>query len=182
MSDDHRTRLFEQLVTPHMDAAFNLARWLIRDQTDAEDVLQDALLRVHRFIGSCRAESSRQWVLRITRNACYDWLRGRKAEVTDGFADVNPDDGDGATFTADAFTEAALDPENSLLRSRRDHLVNDIIADLPPGYREIIILREIEDLSYKEIGEIIGVPVGTVMSRLSRARGQFIKEWNRRNG
>jgi len=166
---------------PHADAAYNLARWLIRDRHDAEDVVQNAMLRAYRFLDSCRAETARQWVLRIVRNACYDWLNAKAAIPVAGFADLDPLDIEGHHFTADIFGGLLEDPESLLVKADERSLINAMIAALPPEFREIIVLRELEALSYKEIAEIAGIPVGTVMSRLSRGRGLLVKEWNRRN-
>lgn len=166
LPEQSRNRRFERIVMPHLDAAYNLARWLLRDATDAEDVLQEALLRAHRFLDSCREETARQWVLRIVRNACYDWLRGRSA--------VRLEELDEAVGEIET-------PESLLLKADERLLLDELIGMLPPDYREVIVLREFEELSYKEIAEIAGIPLGTVMSRLSRARGLLAKEWEKRN-
>ncbi len=182
MADDSKARRFERLVMPHLDAAYNLARWLVRNPDDAEDLVQDGLVRALRYVESCREETARAWVLRIVRNTCFDWLQATAANPLTAFADLDADDDEGTRFTADAFTEPAADPEAQLLTARQSAQVNAIIAELAPEFREILVLREIEGLAYAEIAEIIGVPMGTVMSRLSRARGQFLKEWTKRDG
>lgn len=160
--DEQRTR-FETSVMPHVGAAYNLARWIVRDANDAEDVLQESLLRALRFFGGFRGQDARPWLLAIVRNACYAWLRSRRPEelhdlsaeeVDAGAADAGPD----------------LDPESLLIRRAETALLNEAIAALPVAFRETLILRELEDLSYREIAGVTDVPIGTVMSRLARAR------------
>jgi len=181
MVDESKTRRFERVVMPHMDAAYNLARWLIRHPADTEDVMQEAMLRAYKFLDSCREDTARQWVIRITRNACYDWL-GRRAGLPLAFADLDPLDGDGAAFSTDLFGCSAPSPEDLLAQADQTFLFEELVAALPPLYREIIVLRELEEFSYKEIAEIAHLPVGTVMSRLSRARSLLEQEWRRRHG
>ena len=145
---------YEALVLPHLDAAYNLARWLTRNDHDAEDVLQEAMLRAYRHFDSLRGEA-RPWLLAIVRNACWTWLQAnRPAELA-------------------VVDEPELDtpgPEAILARELDRRAVNQAIAALPVPFREALVLRELEDLSYKEIARIAGVPIGTVMSRLARAR------------
>jgi RNA polymerase sigma-70 factor (ECF subfamily) len=153
---------FEELVLPHLDAAYNLARWLTRDVNDAEDVVQDACVRALKYIGSLNGDSARAWFLTIVRHAFYDWCkRNRPAEIA-------RDDGTAIDMAVDP---AAVDPEQALLRTVESKALADAIASLPLGYREVLILRELEELSYKEIARIADIPIGTVMSRLARARG-----------
>ena len=153
-----RRRKFEQLVLPHVDAAYNLARWLTRNEHDAEDVVQDAMLRAYRFCDALRGEP-RPWLLAIVRNACFTWLKAnRPADLAGSLDDrpeeVSPDEG----------------PESLAARSFDRRLLNEAIAALPAQFREVLILRELEDLAYKDIARIVEAPIGTVMSRLSRAR------------
>jgi len=155
-----RRRRFEQLVLPHLDAAYNLARWLTRNDHDAQDVTQDAMLRAYRYIGGLRGEP-RPWLLAIVRNACMSWLKAnRPAELAGALdmeaAEAEPDRGDG--------------PETLVAREVDRRMLNEAIAVLPHQFREALVLRELEDLAYKDIARIVGVPIGTVMSRLSRAR------------
>jgi len=152
---------FEQLVLPHLDAAYNLARWLTRDVHDAEDVVQDACVRALKYLGSLHGSDGRSWFLTIVRNAFYDWLgRNRPSEI------VHDDDAIDA-----AVDHAALDPQQTAVRAAELQGLAAAVAALPLQYREVLILRELEELSYKEIARVVDIPVGTVMSRLARARG-----------
>ena len=151
---------FENTVLPHLDAAYNLARWMTRNDHDAEDVVQDAMLRAFKFFDGFRGGSSRSWLLSIVRNACLDWFeKNRKLEFSATFDDA-----------AHAVVDESAGPETHLLLKADRAVVRDAIAELPVEFREIIVLREMEDLSYKEISEVAGIPIGTVMSRLARAR------------
>jgi len=150
---------FAQIVLPHLDAGYNFARWLTRSGPDAEDVVQEACARALRYLAGFHGESGRAWFLAIVRNAAYDWLeRNRRPEVDAGAA---LDD------IADA---PSRNPEAIAIRHAEDRMLGDAIAALPVGFREVLILRELEELSYKEIARIADIPVGTVMSRLARAR------------
>jgi RNA polymerase sigma-70 factor (ECF subfamily) len=152
---------FEELVLPHLDAAYNLARWLTRDVNDAEDVVQDACLRALKYLGSLNGSNARAWFLTIVRHAFYNWCkRNRPAEVA-------RDDG---TALDTAIDPDAVDPEQAVLRAAESKALADAVAALPLAYREVLILRELEELSYKEIARIADIPIGTVMSRLARAR------------
>ena len=158
MSDHTR---FEELVLPHLNAAYNLARWLTHDVNDAEDVVQDACVRALKYVGSLNGSSARAWFLTIVRHAFYDWCkRNRPAEIA-------PDDGTAIDMAVDP---AAVDPEQAFLRNAESKALADAVAALPLAYREVLILRELEELSYKEIASIADIPIGTVMSRLARAR------------
>jgi len=164
------TRLarFEKSVLPHLDAAYNLARWLTRNDHDAQDVVQEAYLRAFRFFEGMRGSDARPWLLAIVRNAGYSWLeKNRPAEVV-ALDDAAPLSSD--TETAGHAAPAETNPEVILLQSANRKLVNQALEELPVGYREVLVMRELEDLSYKEIAAIAGVPIGTVMSRLSRGR------------
>lgn len=154
---------FETMMLPHLDAAYTLARHLTRDPSDAQDVVQDAYLRALKYFAGFHGTAvgeGRAWLLAIVRNTAYSWHRRRRPEANL------------TEFDERLHSEAAEDrnPEAAMLgRSRREALAR-AIDRLPPEYRETIILREVQDLSYKEIAEVTGVPIGTVMSRLSRAR------------
>jgi RNA polymerase sigma-70 factor (ECF subfamily) len=154
---------FTKEVLPHLDAAYNLARWLTRNETDAQDVVQEAYLRAFRFFVDFRGGNVRAWVLRIVRNTCYSWLHhNRPQHPTVEF--------DETSFGPDPL---AQNPEQALSRNDNRNLVRRALKDLPPRHREVLILRELEGMSYKEISEIIDMPAGTVMSRLARARDGF---------
>lgn len=151
---------FEKLVMPHINAGYNLARWLARDADDASDVVQDACLRAMRYIDSLNRGNARSWFLTIVRHAFYDWCeRNRPAEL------VHDDEA-----VAAAIDRSAIDPEQAVLRRSDAKVLIDALAELPLAFREVLILREMEELSYKEIARVVGIPIGTVMSRLARAR------------
>jgi RNA polymerase sigma-70 factor, ECF subfamily len=155
-----RSKLFEHAVLPHLDAAYNLARWLVGNDHDAQDVAQEASLRAFKFFGSFRGENARSWLLSIVRNTFYTWLRkNRPLENTVGIDDETLELAD-ASPNAEAVSPQFADAD----------VVRRAIADLPVEFREIVILREMEGFSYKEIAELAEVPIGTVMSRLARAR------------
>lgn len=153
---------FEALVLPHLDAGYNLARWLTRDVNDAEDVAQDACARALKYVGTLRDDDARAWFLTIVRHTFYDWCRRNRPP------EIASDDGTAIDTAAD---DAAIDPERAALRGAESRLLADAVAELPLVFREVLVLRELEDLSYKEIARITDIPVGTVMSRLARARG-----------
>jgi RNA polymerase sigma-70 factor, ECF subfamily len=152
---------FELKVLPHLDAAYNLSRWLTRNNHDAEDVVQEACLRAIRFFATHRGENSRGWLLAIVRNTCCTWLQKNRPN------ELN------RTLPLDLTPEphsAELDPPALAIREADQEIVRQAVEELPIEYREVIVLRELEGMSYKEVAEIAGVPLGTVMSRLSRAR------------
>jgi RNA polymerase sigma-70 factor (ECF subfamily) len=157
-----RLARFETAVLPHLDAAYNLARWLTRNDHDAEDVVQESFMRALRYFDRLQGSEARPWLLGIVRNTCYTWLEKNRP------ADVVPMD-DFEQLAAETVSPAAT-PDVILLQSANRKLVNLALEELPVGYREVIVMREIEDLSYKEIAAIAGIPMGTVMSRLSRGR------------
>lgn len=156
---------FESLVQPHLDAAYNLARWLLRDESAAEDAVQEAALRAFRYIDSLRGDDARAWLLGIVRNTCFTHLERRRNA---------PDhvDFDDSAFeaAAGAAEPRSADPAALLEQRKLRGLVDAAIRSLSPPLREVIVLREFEDLEYAEIARIVSVPVGTVMSRLARAR------------
>jgi RNA polymerase sigma-70 factor (ECF subfamily) len=153
---------FEESVMPHLDAGYNLARWLTHNASDAEDVVQDACVRALKYVGTLRDGDARAWFLTIVRNAFYDWCRRNRP------AEIVRDDG---TAIDTAVDDSAIDPERAAQRSSESRLLADAVAELPLVFREVLILRELEELSYKEIARITDIPIGTVMSRLARARG-----------
>jgi len=152
--NDRRER-FERMVAPHASAAYNLARWLTRNDHDAEDVAQEAMLRAYRHLDGLRGEA-RPWLLAIVRNACFSWLRTNRP------AEVEP--------LVDDVADALPGPETCAARTLDRRMLNEAIAALPVQFREVLVLRELEDLPYRDIARIAGIPIGTVMSRLARAR------------
>jgi RNA polymerase sigma-70 factor (ECF subfamily) len=149
---------FEQLVLPHLDAAFNLARWILRGRTDAEDVAQEAMLRALRFFRGFHGGDARSWLLQIVRNSCYTWLeKNRPMELA-------------TEFDEELFPQSAVTPESLAIAGDNRERLTRALEDLPPRFREVLVLRELEGCSYKEIATITSMPIGTVMSALARAR------------
>ena len=159
-------RRYEALVLPHLDAGYNLARWLLRDDAQAEDAVQDAALRALRYIATLRGDTARAWFLGIVRNTCYTALGRTQAEQT-GWDD------DALQTLQHQAGQFAPDPAQAHERRRNSARVDAALRALPPPLREVIVLRELEDLDYAEIAQIAGVPLGTVMSRLSRGRARL---------
>ena len=159
--------LFEATVLPHLNAAYNFARWLLRDQSGAEDVVQESYLRALKYFSGYHGGDSRAWLLTIVRNTSYNWLRQNRAREL-----INPID--------DATEELAAtndtNPETVLLQRIDQDLLREALSELPIEFREVLILREMEGLSYKEIAALAELPIGTVMSRLARARGRLQKK------
>jgi RNA polymerase sigma-70 factor (ECF subfamily) len=158
-----RKQRFERVVLPHLDAAYNLARWLVRDGHDAEDVVQDAMLRALRHFDGLRGVDPRPWLLAIVRNAAWAWLRARRPGE---LVELSDDELDAAL----SLGGPDLNPESLAIRRTERREMDAAITALPIAFRETLILRELEELSYREIAQVLDVPMGTVMSRLSRAR------------
>jgi len=162
-----RVASFEQLVLPHMPAGYNLARWLLRNDHDAEDVMQEAIVRAFRFFDGFSGTNPRAWLLSVVRNSAYTFLHQNRAREL------------GTEFDEALHTEPASNgltsetPEVLLLRSAQQRFLNEAVEALPVEFRDVFVLREMEGLSYKEIAELARIPIGTVMSRLSRARRQL---------
>jgi RNA polymerase sigma-70 factor, ECF subfamily len=164
VGDTARSRSFERTALPHLDASYNLARWMTRNEQDAADVVQDAYLRAFMYFDGFKGENARAWLLSIVRRTCYSWLAAnRPKELVTGLDESALD-----VHATTAGEQAS--PEAALLRTADARLVNEMIARLPPQFREVLILRELEECSYREIAEIAAIPIGTVMSRLARAR------------
>lgn len=160
---------FENVVMAHLHAAHNLAHWLTRNDRDAEDLVQEACLRALRFIGTFRGGNGRAWLLAIVRNAYYSGLKKNRAHAHEvPFDEDQLDDKDRADF--EGAGSRGDDMASGLEREESQRQVRNALDRLPVEYREIIVLRELEDLSYQEIANIAQIPIGTVMSRLSRAR------------
>ena len=160
MSDENRTKRYERLALPHSSAAYNLARWLLGNAQDAEDVTQEAFLKAYQHLDSLRGEEALPWLLTIVRNECYDWLRRRRAK----FCALSLHE-----MESDLVSEQ-MTPEEFVLDQISADKLRTAIEALPAEYREVIVLRGLEDLSYKQIADVINAPIGTAMSRLSRAR------------
>jgi RNA polymerase sigma-70 factor (ECF subfamily) len=158
---DKRGR-FEQVALPHLEAAYNLARWLTRNDHDAEDVVQEAYVRAYTFFDGFRGDDGRSWLLAVVRNTCYTWLEKHRRP--------------GLTVPLDEKVHApssAMNPEQLYLRRSAHEELRAAVDELPVEFREVIVLRELEGLSYKEIAAVLGIPLGTVMSRLTRARARL---------
>jgi len=160
MNETAKLALFEQTIVPHMNAAYNIALWLTRNAHDAEDVVQEAYLRAFRFFGGFSGNDGKAWLLTIVRNTCLTWLRREHAAGSAVMFDEQ-------THSPD---REKTNPEVMLLGKSNLGQLRECVEELPLDYREIVVLRELDELSYREISEIAGIPVGTVMSRLSRGR------------
>jgi len=150
---------FDQVVLPHLDAGYRLARWLVRNEHDAEDVVQEAVLRALRYFATFTGGNARAWFLRIVRNTCWNWM-GR------------PLPSGAEMFDEEVHSPSAsgTDPETLALRTDDAARIRRMLAGLPVRFRELLVLREVEGLSYRELSDVLGIPIGTVMSGLSRAR------------
>ena len=170
MDEQDKQERFEAVVLPHLDASYNLAHWLTRNEHDAQDVVQEAFLRAFRFFDSFRGSNSRSWLLTIVRNTCYTWLQqNRQSDVLTNFEEDKHDVEDTAAL-----------PDVLLLQGDDHQKIRQAVEALPPEFREVIVLRELEELSYKEIAVIAQIPIGTVMSRLARARQQLEQSLTRK--
>ena len=162
LTEPNKQARFERAVMPHLDAAYNLARWLTHDQHDAEDVVQEAYLRAYRFFDGFHGDDGRSWLLAVVRNTCYTWLkRNRPAAPPVVF--------DEAMHAADE----TFNPEALALQGAAREMLHRALGELTPEFREVIVLRELEGMSYKEIAAVTEAPLGTVMSRLARGRGML---------
>jgi RNA polymerase sigma-70 factor (ECF subfamily) len=160
LREDEELARFERAILPHLDAAYNLARWLTRNDHDAEDVVQEACLRAHQFFGGFHGDDGRAWLLTVVRNTSYTWLeRNRPRTPVIAFDEHKH-----------SVADPGASPPSLALRGEDRQLLRQAIEQLSPEYREVIVLRELEGFSYKDIAGIAGIPLGTVMSRLARAR------------
>ena len=166
MRDAATLARFDATVLAHLDAAYNLARWLTHDEFGAEDAVQEACLRAFRFFDSLQGPSPKAWFMAIVRNACLDWLKNQRRRALE---DEYDDDEHGSVAAPHA-ASAIEPPESAAVRASDARWVRNGIAALPREYREVVVLRELEELTYKEISAIVNVPIGTVMSRLARGR------------
>ena len=156
---------FETLAAAHLDSAYNLARWLVRDPALADDVVQDAMLRALKYFGGFRGDNARAWLLQIVRNVAFTRLKGDAASASTSLDEARAELGAAAPAH-----DSREEPEATLMREDDERLVQTLLARLPVELRECLILRELEELSYKEIARVVDAPIGTVMSRLWRAR------------
>ena len=170
--DDKRVR-FEAQALPHLDAAYNLARWLTRSPTDADDIVQDAMMRAFRAFDDVKGGDVKPWLLAIVRNCFFTATRKAKDRKVIPLIDERreADDAD--------YVEEGPDPEAAAVHADQSRKLNGLISTLPQEFREVVVLREMEDLSYREIADIVGVPIGTVMSRLARGRALLKEKWDR---
>jgi RNA polymerase sigma-70 factor, ECF subfamily len=173
---ENRARRFRELIEPLLNDAYTLARYLSRDASVAEDIVQDAALRAFRHLDTLRSEP-RAWLLKIVRNCFYSW-REKAVRVSTQSLDEDSGVEDSESTTVDGGrAQCDLDPQNILERTVRNEAVRAMIEELPMQYREALVLRELNDLSYREIADLTGMPIGTVMSRLARARDLLRKMW-----
>ncbi len=160
MQQQNKLATFEEAVLPHLDAAYNLARWLTRNDTDAEDVVQEAFLRAFKFFGGFHGADGRSWLLAIVRNTCYTWMQhNRSPELS-----VPLDD------ELHEIESKDLNPEVLLVQRADTLMVRQALEELPVEFREVLVLRELEEMSYRDIANVTNLPLGTVMSRLARGR------------
>jgi RNA polymerase sigma factor (sigma-70 family) len=167
-----KTRRFEDVVLPHLSAAYNLARRLTRHSENAEDLVQEACMRAFKFFDGFHGNDARAWLLTIVRNTCYTWLHNAKVENCRIDYDEETHSLGQETSAIDLWRD---DPEILLLRHADQELINRALDKLPVEFREVMVLRELEDFSYKEIADIADIPLGTVMSRLARARKLLVE-------
>jgi RNA polymerase sigma factor (sigma-70 family) len=174
MQEAEKRSRFEESILPHLDAAYNFARWLARNDHDAEDIVQEACYRALKYFSAYRGENSRAWLITIVRNAGYDWLRQNRHNEQISVSDVDPLQD--AAEPMDQLATETSNPETLLLQHADQELLKNGLEALPAEFREVMILREIEEMSYKEIAGVCDIPLGTVMSRLARGRKQ-LQRW-----
>jgi RNA polymerase sigma-70 factor (ECF subfamily) len=170
--NNDKARRFRDAALPHLDDVYTLARYLLHNGADADDAVQECYLRALRHFDTYRGPAIKPWLFAILRNICHGEFarRARAACTKDGKTQEDEND-------VPLWQEAAISPESKVLRQRDAKTVRRLVAELPEPFREAIVLREINDLSYREIADVIGAPVGTVMSRLARARSMLRKAW-----
>jgi len=164
LEEENKTQRYELVIQPHLTAAYNLARWLMRNDRDAEDVVQEACLRAFKFLDGFRGGDARVWLLAIVRNTGYTWLQQNRAH------ELHAVPFDEEIHSPELKT---ANPEAMLHRHIDQQTVHRALEELPIEFREVIVLRELEGFSYKEIAELVSIPLGTVMSRLARARSRL---------
>jgi RNA polymerase sigma-70 factor (ECF subfamily) len=179
LDDKARAARFETLVLVYADQAYNLARWLTRSDVDAEDVVQEAMLRAYRFLDGFNGDNPRAWLLSIVRNSCFTWLKRNRPRDMVPLGDDTEMGGDALSMVTPMWSTEAVTPDQQLERQVDRQLLDRLLEALPAEAREMLVLRELEELSYKDIAEIVGIPIGTVMSRLARARRRLQADWQR---
>ena len=173
---DDRRRRFELQVLPHLDGAYRFARWLARSPEGVDDVVQEAVLRAFRGFDGLRGQDARAWLMTIVRNCHYTARKREQRHAAEPLPE-DPESWDPETLAA-----ATPDPESALIQRDQQQALAALLAQLPDDYREVLVLREIEDLDYRQIAAVTGVPLGTVMSRLARARAALRKHWQLQSG
>jgi RNA polymerase sigma-70 factor, ECF subfamily len=166
--DSQRAR-FEREMLPHLDAAYNLARWILKGSDDAQDVVQEAMMRALKYFDGFHGENAKAWLLMIVRNSCYSWIKDRprtESMSSDDEGSLDPEHETALEAAGHGFPA----PDARFIEEADRRLLNEAMQGLPTEFREILVLREIEELSYQQISDVAQIPVGTVMSRLSRAR------------
>jgi len=180
MQEAEKLSRFEEAILPHLDAAYNLARWLVRNDHDAEDIVQEACYRGLKYFSTFRGENCRAWLLAIVRNTGYDWLKQKRPNDLVTISDEDP-----PTDSVERMDHLAIEtsnPETLLIQHADQEMLKQALEALPAEFREVMILREIEEMSYKEISGVCDIPLGTVMSRLARGRKQlqqYLAKWNK---
>lgn len=174
---------FHKLMLPHLDAAYNLARYLLRDPVAAEDVAQDAFLRAFRAFEGYRGGDPKAWIMTIVRNCCHSWAKAAASDLTVPIESIGTVYDEATSDQPDCcarLIDPADSPEATVVRQNEIATMRELIENLPIPFRETLVLRELEELSYQEIAETTGTPIGTVMSRLARARHLLEQAWRRR--
>jgi RNA polymerase sigma-70 factor (ECF subfamily) len=170
--DDDKAGRFREAALPYLDDVYTLARYLMRDPADAEDAAQECYLRALRHFDTYRGPAMKPWLFAILRNICRGEFARRSGAPLNLGEETEQDDP-----TTPLWQEEQASPEAEIMHVRDTETIRRLVADLPPSFREAIVLREINELSYREIAEVVGAPVGTVMSRLARARSMLRKSW-----
>jgi RNA polymerase sigma factor (sigma-70 family) len=177
--DDDRKR-FETIVVPHLADAYALARWLIRNRADAEDVVQEASIRAFRAIDRFSGSSGRAWLLTIVRNTAFTWLKEKRAKALVSIDELN--EGERLAVDTGSQSQGSTSPEAEMIAAANADELERHIAALPTDFREVLVLRDLRGLDYREIARITGTPIGTVMSRLARARQRLIGQMKQNGG
>lgn len=183
MQEAEKPLSFEEVILPHLNAAYNLARWLTRNDHDAEDIVQEACSRALKYFSSFRGQNSRTWLLTIVRNTGYDWMKQNRPRDQVTFLDDDPQSD--SIDPLDSLARESSTPETLLLQRADREMLMKALEGLPVEFKEVVILRELEEMTYKEISSICNVPLGTVMSRLARGRKllqQGLANWDNQGG